>query len=359
MSKKPIQKMKKLKETNPLLKSLNIEKMNSAQIQEEISKEEKILNNFISHYQYTDAETSDKKITALKNILKQKKIKEINQRHIAEKEHLKIDEFSDLNNLKFYWDKKFEELQAKSHSTLEELKRAQEIEFQNLLMQHNNNYNMKPSPAFNEYQKEEEGLVKLRKFKEAEFIRKKKEEQRKIDMNKYGKIKQDSIKFLVKKLRQKHTNELLYLQNKFQAEFDSLTKEKQKQMECLNKKYSVKNKDLIDQQKRESNFNKNNNYKKRTEQLHTNYGQNFVMGQKEYSPQKHMENVERLYAELQDNKVEGSGIDSSPEKDNKSKNEENDNRIVAENGMFDDKGELNKQQEIVLNEIKVNEDNGN
>ena len=70
MSKKPIPK---LKEVNPLLKSLNIGKMNSSQIQEEISKEEKILNNFISHHKYPEAEKCDKKISALKNILKQKK----------------------------------------------------------------------------------------------------------------------------------------------------------------------------------------------------------------------------------------------------------------------------------------------
>jgi hypothetical protein len=65
-------------------------------VQEEISKEEKILNNFILHYKYPDAEISDKKIAALKKVLKQKKTKEIKQRHTAEKEHLKIDEFSDI-----------------------------------------------------------------------------------------------------------------------------------------------------------------------------------------------------------------------------------------------------------------------
>ena len=64
-----------LKEVNPLLKSLNIDKMNSSQIQEEISKEEKILNNLISHYKYPEAEVSDKKIAALKKVLKQKKSK--------------------------------------------------------------------------------------------------------------------------------------------------------------------------------------------------------------------------------------------------------------------------------------------
>ena len=71
-----------------------------------------------------------------------------------------------------------------------------------------------------------------------------------------GKNKENSIKCLEKKLRQKYANELLYLKNKFQNEFDKLNKEKQKQIEFLNKKYSVKNKDLINRQKRENNYNK-------------------------------------------------------------------------------------------------------
>ena len=210
MSQKPIPKNK---EMNPLLKSLNIEKMNSTQIQQEITKEEKLLNNFISHYKYHEAEICDKKISALKKILKRKKAKEINQRHTAEKEHLKIDEFSDINNLKFYWDKKFQELQSKSQAALEELRRNHEIEYQALISQKDMNINIRPSAAFLKYQKEEEGLVKLKKFKEAEVIRKKKEEQRKKDTNKIGKNKENSMKMLEKNLRQKQNNELKYLQN--------------------------------------------------------------------------------------------------------------------------------------------------
>ena len=170
--------------------------MNSSQIQEEISKEEKILNNLISHYKYPEAEISDKKIAALKKVLKQKKAKEIKQRHTAEKEHLKIDEFADVNNLKFYWDKKFEELRTRSQAAFDELKRNQEMEYQQLIAQKELETNVKPSRDFLKYQKEEEGLVKLRKFKEAEVIRKKKEEQRKNDLKRTGKNKINSIKFL-------------------------------------------------------------------------------------------------------------------------------------------------------------------
>ena len=327
-----------LKEVNPLLKSLNIDKMNSSQIQEEISKEEKILNNLISHYKYPEAEISDKKIAALKNVLKQKKAKEIKQRHTAEKEHLKIDEFADVNNLKFYWDKKFEELRTRSQAAFDELKRNQEMEYQQLIAQKELETNVKPSRDFLKYQKEEEGLVKLRKFKEAEVIRKKKEEQRKNDLKRTGKNKINSIKCLEKKLRQKHTNELLFLQNKFQSEFDDLTNQRLKQVEFINKKYSVKNKDLMNQQKRENNINRYTNYGRRIEQLTNYYGQKFIVGQNEYAPQKQIENADQIYAELPDNKIEGFENESSPEK-----NADNEG-----NGIYqEDSDNANRQQEIV------------
>ena len=327
-----------LKEVNPLLKSLNIDKMNSSQIQEEISKEEKILNNLISHYKYPEAEISDKKIAALKKVLKQKKAKEIKQRHTAEKEHLKIDEFADVNNLKFYWDKKFEELRTRSQAAFDELKRNQEMEYQQLIAQKELETNVKPSRDFLKYQKEEEGLVKLRKFKEAEVIRKKKEEQRKNDLKRTGKNKINSIKCLEKKLRQKHTNELLFLQNKFQSEFDDLTNERLKQVEFINKKYSVKNKDLMNQQKRENNINRYTNYGRRIEQLTNYYGQKFIVGQNEYAPQKQIENADQIYAELPDNKIEGFENESSPEK-----NADNEG-----NGIYqEDSDNANRQQEIV------------
>lgn len=315
MSTKPISSTKKTKEKNPLSKTLNIERMNSSQIQEEISKEEKLFNNFISHSKYSEAESIDKKITALKKLLNQKKLKEMKQRHIAEKEHLKIDEFSDINNLQFYWEQKFSELNSKSEAAFEELRKNQELEYQNILTFKDMNVNIKPSPLVLEYQKEEEGLVKLKKFKEAEFIRKKKEEQKKIDANKIEKNKEKSFKLMLKNLKHKHDGELLLLQSKFQTEFDELMKEKEKQIEFINKKYAVKNKDLIDQQKRENNINKYNNYRKRNEQLNINYDKNFEVDLKEYVQQKPMENIERLYAELQDkNIIEGLEDEKNSEK---------------------------------------------
>ncbi len=164
-------------------------------------------------------------------------------------------------------------------------------------------------------------------------------------MNKMGKNKETTMKMMEKNLKQKQNNELKYLQNKFQAEFDELTKERQKQVEFINKKYSVKNKDLVNQQKRENNINKFNNYGRRIEQLKNNYGQKFIIGQKAYEPQKPMEKIEQLYAELQDNKVEGLNFGTLFQKNNKMFEDE---KI---NGMDEDNADFDKQQEILQNEI--------
>ena len=345
MSKKPNKK-----QINPILKDLNIEKMSSAQVQEEIKKNQKLMDDFISQCKYPEAEKCNEKIESLKIILKQKKSKEINKRHNAEKENLKIDQYSDINNLNFSWEKKFEELQTRSQAALDELKKSQEIEYQKLFSQYQEDTNdIKPSSMFLKLQKEEEGLVKLRKFKEAEIVRKKKEAQRKLDINKTGKNKETTFRCLEKKLKQKHTNELLYLQNKFQAEYDDLNNEKQKQMEFLNRKYNAKNKDLVKQQKREDNINKYKNYGKRIANLHNDYEKKFVVGMKEYAPQQPMKKIEQIYAEINENKMENIPIEN---------NEEN-KEIFENNNLNKDNGANQHYEEENQNNEEGNEFNGN
>ena len=349
------------KEVNPLLKDLNIEKMSSTQVEEEIKKNQQMMNDFISESKYPEAEKCNEKIEALKKILKQKKSKEINRRHNAEKENLKIDQFSDINNLNFLWEKKFEELQSRSQAALEELKKNQEMEYQKLFSQYQEDTgNIKPSSMFLKLQKEEEGLVKLRKFKEAEIVRKRKEDQRKKDINKSGKNKETTFRCLEKKLKQKHTNELLYLQSKFQAEYDELSNEKQREMEFLNKKYSAKNKDLVKQQKREDNINKNKNYGKRIANLHNDYEKKFVIGMKEYAPQQPMKKVEQIYAEINDNKLDNIQLDNNEEqKENENLNKDNGGNQTYEEENNEEDNNINQNMGIENVNDDDNEFNGN
>ena len=348
MSKKPNKK-----QINPILKDLNVEKMSSAQIQEEIKNNQKLMEDFISQSKYPEAEKCNEKIEALKKILKVKKSKEINKRHTAEKENLKIDQFSDENNLNYLWEKKFEELQTRSQAALDELKKSQEAEYQKLFSQYQEDTgDIKPSSMFLKLQKEEEGLVKLRKFKEAEIIRKKKEAQRKLDISKSGKNKETTFKCLEKKLKQKHTNELLYLQNKFQAEFDELNNEKQREIEFLNRKYNAKNKDLVKQQKRESNINKNKNYGKRIAMLHNDYEKKFLVGMKEYAPQQPMKKIEQIYAEINDNKLDNIALENN-EQQKENFGSVNLNKDNGANQQYEPQNENNDEG----NEFNGNEEN--
>ena len=329
------------------------DKMTVPQIESEINNIEKQLQDFISQGKYNQAEICNTKIEHLKSVLRQRKTKEISKRHFTEKKNLIQDKVSDIDSLNYLWEQRFEELQTKSKSALEELRKNQEEELQQLLLQFQQSPNdVKPSSKYLRLKKEEEGLVKLRKFKEAEFVRKRKEEQRKIDESKTGVNKEISYNNYRKKLRQKHMNELQYLQNKFQAEFDELAKEKQKDMEFLDKKYSVKSKDLIIQQKREDTINKFKNYGNRIANLTNNYEIKYSIGKNEYKEPKKEEKADRIYAELNDenNKYIEDENEKTPTKE-----KENNKEIESENVKDNFENEEENGEKDELKDVEIPE----
>ena len=333
------------------------DKMTVPQIESEINNTEKQLQDFISQGKYNQAEICNAKIEHLKSVLRQRKTKEISKRHFTEKKNLIQDKVSDIDSLNYLWEQRFEELQTKSKSALEELRKNQEEELQQLLLQFQQSPNdVKPSSKYLRLKKEEEGLVKLRKFKEAEFVRKRKEEQRKIDESKTGVNKEISYNNYRKKLRQKHMNELQYLQNKFQAEFDELAKEKQKDMEFLDKKYSVKSKDLIIQQKREDTINKFKNYGNRIANLTNNYEIKYSVGKNEYKEPKKEEKADRIYAELNDenNKYIEDENEKTPTKD-KENNKEMKKEIESENVKDNFENEEENGEKDELKDVEIPE----
>ena len=354
-----IKKSTKSKQNNQekLIKGVE-DKMTTPQIESEIKSTEKQLQDFISQGKYNQAEVCNTKIEHLKSVLRQRKTKEISKRHFTEKKNLIQDKVSDIDSLNYLWDQRFEELQTKSKSALEELRKNQEEELQQLLLQFQQSPNdVKPSAKYLKLKKEEEGLVKLRKFKEAEFVRKRKEEQRKIDEGKTGTNKEISYNNYRKKLRQKHMNELQYLQNKFQAEFDELAKEKQKDMEFLDKKYSVKNKDLINQQKREDTINKFKNYGNRIANLTNNYEIKYSVGKNEYKEPKKEEKADRIYAELNDenNKYIEDENEKTPKREKMENNKEIKNEIESENIKDNLENEEDNEEKEELKDVEIPE----
>ena len=354
-----IKKSTKSKQNNQekLIKGVE-DKMTTPQIESEIKSTEKQLQDFISQGKYNQAEVCNTKIEHLKSVLRQRKTKEISKRHFTEKKNLIQDKVSDIDSLNYLWDQRFEELQTKSKSALEELRKNQEEELQQLLLQFQQSPNdVKPSAKYLKLKKEEEGLVKLRKFKEAEFVRRRKEEQRKIDEGKTGTNKEISYNNYRKKLRQKHMNELQYLQNKFQAEFDELAKEKQKDMEFLDKKYSVKNKDLINQQKREDTINKFKNYGNRIANLTNNYEIKYSVGKNEYKEPKKEEKADRIYAELNDenNKYIEDENEKTPKREKMENNKEIKNEIESENIKDNLENEEDNEEKEELKDVEIPE----
>ena len=354
-----IKKSTKSKQNNQekLIKGVE-DKMTTPQIESEIKSTEKQLQDFISQGKYNQAEVCNTKIEHLKSVLRQRKTKEISKRHFTEKKNLIQDKVSDIDSLNYLWDQRFEELQTKSKSALEELRKKQEEELQQLLLQFQQSPNdVKPSAKYLKLKKEEEGLVKLRKFKEAEFVRKRKEEQRKIDEGKTGTNKEISYNNYRKKLRQKHMNELQYLQNKFQAEFDELAKEKQKDMEFLDKKYSVKSKDLINQQKREDTINKFKNYGNRIANLTNNYEIKYSVGKNEYKEPKKEEKADRIYAELNDdnNKYIEDENEKTPKREKMENNKEIKNEIESENVKDNLENEEDNEEKEELKDVEIPE----
>ena len=354
-----IKKSTKSKQNNQekLIKGVE-DKMTTPQIESEIKSTEKQLQDFISQGKYNQAEVCNTKIEHLKSVLRQRKTKEISKRHFTEKKNLIQDKVSDIDSLNYLWDQRFEELQTKSKSALEELRKNQEEELQQLLLQFQQSPNdVKPSAKYLKLKKEEEGLAKLRKFKEAEFVRKRKEEQRKIDEGKTGTNKEISYNNYRKKLRQKHMNELQYLQNKFQAEFDELAKEKQKDMEFLDKKYSVKSKDLINQQKREDTINKFKNYGNRIANLTNNYEKKYFVGKNEYKEPKKEEKADRIYAELNgdNNKYIEDENEKTPKREKMENNKEIKNEIESENIKDNLENEEDNEEKEELKDVEIPE----
>ena len=288
----------------PLKQSKPQKKIDISQIESELEKEKKAYKDFISKGNYSQAEICNNKIENLKKLIKQEKEKELSRRHFTEKEILIQDKISDIDNLNSLWDRRFEEVQLKSKIAIEELRKMQKEELQKLLLEYQQStIKLIPSARYLELKKEEEGLVRLKKFKEAAIIKKKKENQIKIDEAKIEKNNEIKFKNYEKKLKQKHIIELQYLQNKFQVELDELLKEKIKDMEFLDKKYSVKCKDLINQQKREGNIRKYNKYGNRIYQLDKNYEIKYNVIKSEKIESEEDNKKEKINAELSDKNI--------------------------------------------------------
>lgn len=302
MSKTKPQKFSK-KDLEILGKDFNYEKTTSSQLESLLIKYKENLATLTSQGNYSEAGKCSQKVDLLKKLLKQKKLVEVKNRHNQEKINLTQDRASDIDEMNTQWEQKFQDLQKRSKKAVDELKSQHEKELQDLYnrFQKKAKSNVKPSLTYLQLQKEEEGLVKLKQFDEAEIVKKKREKQGQQDFLKNNKDLEKSLKLEEKKLKAKQNNSLLYLQKGFQRELDELNRAKNKEMECLDRKYIAKNNELTKQQKYENMYNFNDSYARRGGDSKTLIHEpKFPVRSKIKGP-KSME-LEKIFGEVKDNK---------------------------------------------------------
>ncbi len=103
----------------------------------------------------------------------------------------------------------------------------------------------------------------MKNFAEAAVAKKNKDLQRQKDIQKATENMEKGLKAEENKVKLRQINEINHLKNKLKAEYDSLSKEKDKQMGILQKKYVAKIKELNKQHKLENYMNKNNDFAKK------------------------------------------------------------------------------------------------
>lgn len=315
-------------ELKSISKDFDPSKQTAAQIESLLKENEQSQQTLIAEGNYPEAGKVQKKVDMLKIILKQKKIEEVKNRHYREKTNLRQGKKMDMDSKENGWALKFKDLQSRSKAAVDELKKQHEKELQDLYVKFENKAknNIKPSLNYLKLQKEEEGLVKLKKFDEAEIVKKKREQQGEEDLIRSTKILEKSLACEEKKLKQIQNNGLLYLQKRFQKEFDELNRARERDLDTLNKKYSNKNNELNIQQKYENMYNFSDTYERRGGSgLEKNFEQKMKIkrgGEKKIN--KTLE-IGRMFGEVKDKKNENEK--SAVEVDKSNKN------LGAEEGM--------------------------
>lgn len=219
----------------------------------QIEQLDTLKTKYISKGQYEKAKQCTQKVSELKTSEKNKKKKDLVEQQSAEAEMLDQQYKEEVEKLNLIWDKKFEALQEKSKKAEEKINEKQQKEMEELYTTFEKKFpaTIKFSKEYLALENQEKNLVKLQKFDEAKIIKKKKEEQKQKDTDKWNKDKTEKIKNQVIQKSNKHINEKNVLKKKFEVELNLLRMEKQKDLQHLDKKFHNKKQELDLQQKSE------------------------------------------------------------------------------------------------------------
>lgn len=227
----------------------------------QLEKMESLGHRYASEGKYDLAKQCFKKIEGIKKNIKEKKRHDLEEQQYAEMENLEQSYVQEIEKVNAVWDKKFEDLQKRSQIAEDDINKRQYNEMEKLYaeMEEKMNQKIKFSKEYLALESQEKMLVKFQKFDEAKVIKKKKEQQKAKDIEKWNKEKNAKIKVQAIKKNNKHVNEKNVLKKKFETELDILRVEKQKEIALVEKKFQNKKLELDLQQKNERNLNENEN----------------------------------------------------------------------------------------------------
>ena len=141
----------------------------------------------------------------------------------------------EYEELEMIYNNKFNELQNKSKQMEENLNQKHEKEMERFYINLDEKLpkEVKFSKAYLDLKNQEMNLAKQQKYKEAMYIKKKREKIEIEDTERFNKEKTEKIKSQSLKTANKHLNEKNALKKKIELEFEELKKDKQKKLEVL------------------------------------------------------------------------------------------------------------------------------
>ena len=215
-------------------------------------------DEYMSNGNYDKAKECDSQIESLQSKIELKRAKELKQQHIYEVNSLDKEIQETITKIAYEWECKFKELELRRVNAERELKLKHKNEMDELLknVDKNEQHKVKYSKDYLMLAEEEKILVKFHKFDLAMVVRKQKEEQKMQDEARTIRNKERIVKVNKMKLIKKQKLEMEAVKKKFKSEYDILVRDKEKEVDVLQKKFYNKKQEMDMQHKNEVMFSK-------------------------------------------------------------------------------------------------------
>jgi len=213
-----------------------------------------------------EADKINEKIKQIKNTLRLKKKRNLEGQHSAEHGQLEenLQKESEIHGGK--WEQKMKEFEENSRKMEEDMNLRHKNEMETLakhLEANANTNNVKYPPEYLHLRRSEMILSRQQRFKEAEFVKQKRIQIEKNEMEKHGKTNNNKFKGKLEKLAHKQLLEKQALRKKIESTLDAFEKERKLGEDNLQHKYRNRRQELLSQQHQERLLSENENLLKK------------------------------------------------------------------------------------------------